>query len=162
MRLRRYTADDGGGGEQQRRKSWVIRRQCTRWEKRATAGWSLVRYCACLTILIYPFFLSLLCGGVRQKSRKQAQGDAKAGKDLEYLRGDNPGPFTGSGSWGSVPHFRTWRSYPEAGRRADGLGWWGPRTYSLRGFFSQASCIKLDAVLEFYSPALRGSRGGRV
>ena len=41
-----------------------------------------------------------------------------------------------------------------------------PRTksgsYSLRVFLSDASCIRLDAVQEFYSPAFRGGRGGGV
>ena len=45
-------------------------------------------------------------------------------KYLKYLRGDNPLTFTDSGVLGYTPSFHTWCSYPEAGRRANGLGGW--------------------------------------
>ena len=45
------------------------------------------------------------------------------------------------------------------------LRWDNPGPFTVSGglvFFSDASCIQLDTVQELYSPAFRGSSGGRV
>ena len=47
IRLQSYNANGGGGEDFWSRTSWGIRRWRKRWEKRAPAGWSSVRYCAC-------------------------------------------------------------------------------------------------------------------
>ena len=162
MRLWNYGAENGGVRERRKRASWGIWRRQKRWDKRAAAGWSSVRYFSCLPILLVPFYFFPLCGGVRRKSANQAKGNAKARKNLKSPRGDNPGPFAGSGGWGYAPHFWTWRSPPEAGGRDDGLGGWGTRIHFLREFLYNTSCIQLDAVRELYYPAFRGGIGDRV
>ena len=58
---------------------------------------------ACLPIFLAPFYFSPLSGGFSRKSMKQVKGDAKDGifrhrnkKYLNSMRGDDPGPFSGS------------------------------------------------------------------
>ena len=54
-------------------------------------------FCDCLPILLARFSLFPLYGGVSRKSEKQVKDVTKNGKDLKSLRGDNTGPFEGSG-----------------------------------------------------------------
>ena len=57
-------------------------------------------YFACLPISFAPFSGTPLCGGIRRKLMKQAKGNAKSGKYLISMRGDNHGTFAGSGGLG--------------------------------------------------------------
>ena len=73
MRLRFYDAGNGGGGESKRSTSLGIWRRWKRWEKLVAQGQLYVRDCACLPILISPFFFSLISCGVRSKSTMKLQ-----------------------------------------------------------------------------------------
>ena len=96
-----YDADNGGGGERPRRTSCGVQRRWKRWEKQAASGWSSVRYCACLPILLAPFYLSPLIFGVSHKSTMRLQ-------ILGWLCTElTPTLTPDTGRWSSVRHHGT-------------------------------------------------------